>query len=92
MKNFPKPRAIILNPPLGVIKKRLALRRGAATRINRDKIFKSEDSDIFLKNLRRYFEKFGRDKRVLYVEDNVEAEVKKIIKILSAYSPRRGAF
>ncbi len=47
VKNFTfRPYAIILNPPLEIIKNRLDKRRNEATRINRDKIFKDEDSDI----------------------------------------------
>lgn len=80
MKNFSiRPRTILLNPPISVIKARLEKRRREATRINRDEIFKSEDADIFLESLCSYFEKFKSDKNILYIEDNGEVEIKKII-------------
>ena len=80
IKNFTyRPNAIILNPPLKVIKDRLSKRRGAATRTNRDKIFKNEDSDLFLENLHDYFESFKGKGDVVYIEDNDEAAIQKII-------------
>lgn len=80
IKNFTyHPYTIILNPSLEIIKGRLAKRRDAATRTNRDKIFEREDSDMFLENLRNYFEKFKTESNILYIEDNGEEEIKKII-------------
>lgn len=80
IKNFSmRPSAILLNPPLSIIKERLEKRRVEATRTNRDTIFESEDSDVFLENLHDYFEKFKSDKNILYIEDNGEAEIKKIV-------------
>jgi thymidylate kinase len=79
-KNFSlRPYAIILNPPLEVIKNRLGKRRDKATRTNRDKIFKNEDSDEFLENLYNYFTKFKNRDGVVYVEDNNEIAIQKII-------------
>jgi len=74
-----RPHAIILNPPLEVIKNRLEKRRGEATRINRDKIFKDEDSDEFLSKLHHYFAQFKGGDKFLYVEDNDEEAIQKII-------------
>ncbi|MBI4095006.1 MAG: deoxynucleoside kinase [Candidatus Liptonbacteria bacterium] len=79
IKNFSlRPYAIILNPPLEVIKNRLGKRRDEATRTNRDKIFKNEDSDEFLENLYNYFTKFKNRNGVVYVEDNNEIAIQKI--------------
>lgn len=74
-----RPHAIILNPPLEVIRDRLGKRRGEATRTNRDKIFKNEDSDEFLDKLHHYFTRFKDGKRFVYVEDNDEVAIQKII-------------
>lgn len=74
-----RPHAIILNPPLEVIKNRLGKRRGEATRTNRDKIFKNEDSDEFLSKLHHYFTQFKDRERFVYVEDNDEVAIQKII-------------
>ena len=74
-----RPRAIILNPPLQTIKARLDKRRDKATRKNRDKVFEEEDADIFLKNLHNYFKKFKSENSVLYIEDNSDLEIKKIV-------------
>lgn len=80
VKNFTyHPYAIILNPPLEVIKNRLGKRRDEATRTNRDKIFKKEDSDEFLENLSNHFAKFKNGTHVVYVEDNDEVAIQKII-------------
>lgn len=73
------PHTIILNPPLEIIEKRLDKRREGATRENRDKIFEGEDSVIFLENLHDYFKGFRDRNNILYIEDNNEAEIKKII-------------
>lgn len=74
-----RPHAIILNPPLEVIKNRLSKRRDEAIRVNRDKIFKNEDSDIFLENLHNYFETFKGKDNIVYVKDNDAAAIKEII-------------
>lgn len=80
VKNFTfRPYAIILNPPLEVIKNRLGKRRDEATRTNRDKIFKNEDSDIFLENLHSYFKTFRGKDNVIYIEDNEEVAIQEII-------------
>lgn len=80
LKNFTyHPYAVVLNPPLDVIKSRLNKRKGEATRTMRDKIFVKEDSDAFLKLLRNYFERFRGDNKILYIEADGEIEVKKII-------------
>lgn len=80
IKNFTyRPYAIILNPPLKIIKNRLDKRRNEATRTNRDKIFKNEDSDIFLNNLHNYFKIFKEEGNIVYVEDNNEIAIQKII-------------
>lgn len=80
IKNFThRPCAIILNPSIEVIKNRLAKRRGEATRTKRDKIFEAEDSDLFLESLYGYFEKLKGKGNILYIEDNGEAEIEKII-------------
>lgn len=75
-----RPHAIILNPSIEVIKNRLSKRRDEATRTNRDKIFKKEDSDEFLGNLYNYFTQF-KDKKdeIIYIEDNDESAIQKII-------------
>ena len=78
--NFtPRPYAIILNPPLEVIKSRLNKRKVEATRTARDKIFAQEDSDVFLIPLRNYFGKFKNAVKILYLEHDGEDEIKKII-------------
>ncbi len=74
-----RPYAIILNPPLQVIKKRLSKRRDEATRTNRDKIFENEDSDVFLENLCNYFKKFKEEDNIIYIEDNGQKEIKEIL-------------
>jgi thymidylate kinase len=74
-----RPYTIILSPPFRVIKKRLLKRRNEATRTNRDKIFENEDSDLFLKALCNYFNKFKGKDKIIYIEDNGEAEIKKIL-------------
>ncbi len=74
-----RPNAIILNPPLEIIKSRLRKRRGEATRTNRDKIFKNEDSDEFLNKLHHYFTQFKGRNEFVYVEDNDEEAIQKII-------------
>ena len=80
LKNFTyRPYAIILNPPLEVIKNRLDKRRDNATRKNRDEIFKNEDSGIFLENLHSYFEGFKGKDNIIYIEDNDEAAIQEII-------------
>lgn len=80
VKNFTyRPYAIILNPPLEVIKNRLVKRRDEATRTNRDKIFKNEDSDIFLENLHNYFEGFKGKDNIVYIEDNDENAIQEVI-------------
>lgn len=85
IKNFSLcPYAIILNPPLEVIKNRLGKRRDEATRTNRDKIFKNEDSDEFLESLRNYFESFRGKEKTLYIEDNDEVAIQKIITWIKA--------
>lgn len=80
MKNFNHvPRVVVLNPPLGVLLKRLRKRGKAGSRMVRDKIFKKEDSIVFLKNLSAYFTKFKSRKNVLYIEDNLDKEIEKIL-------------
>ncbi|KKT20947.1 hypothetical protein A3G55_00320 [Candidatus Giovannonibacteria bacterium RIFCSPLOWO2_12_FULL_44_25] len=80
MKNFgDRPNAIILNPSLHTIKSRLRTRRDMATRTNRDKVFVGEDTDTFLSNLHNYFQRFKHTASVLYIKDNGNAEIKKII-------------
>ncbi len=74
-----RPHAIILNPPLEIIKSRLGKRRGEATRTNRDIIFKNEDSDEFLDKLRHYFTQFQDRDGFVYVEDNDDTAIQKII-------------
>lgn len=81
IKNFTlKPHTTILNPPLEVLKARLNKRRDVATRAMRDKIFKDEDSDDFIGKLHNQFKKFKNLPNVLYIEDNSEAEIQKIVK------------
>lgn len=85
IKNFFfRPYAIILNPPLEVIKNRLGKRRDEATRTNRDKIFKNEDSDEFLGNLYNHFTKFENKNGFVYIKDNDEATIQKIIAWVKA--------
>ena len=80
LKNFTyRPYAIILNPSSEVIKNRLGKRRDEETRTNRDKIFKNEDSDVFLENLHSYFESFRGKDNIIYIEDNDETAIQKII-------------
>lgn len=80
LQNFSiQPYAIVLNPPFETILQRLQSRRDQAIRTNRDKIFQNEDSDEFLLHLRDYFEKFKNNEQVLYLEDNSDAEIAKII-------------
>jgi len=74
-----RPHAIILNPPFELIKNRLGKRRGEATRTNRDRIFKNEDSDEFLNKLHHYFTQFKDKEKFVYIEDNDEVAVQKII-------------
>lgn len=76
--NF-RPHAIILNPPLKVIKSRLGKRRSEATRTNRDRIFKNEDSDEFLDKLRHYFTQFKDKDEFVYIEDNDNTAIQKVI-------------
>lgn len=79
INNFPyKPKTVILNPSLRVIKERLHLRRDQRTRVNRDEAFTTEDSDIFLENLHNYFERFQNQKNILYLKDNSENDIQKI--------------
>lgn len=79
-----RPHAIILNPPLEVIKNRLDKRRDEATRTNRDKIFKNEDSDEFLENLYNYFTKFENKNKFVCIKDNDEAAIQKIVAWVKA--------
>lgn len=74
-----KPYTIVLNPPFEVVKERLMKRREIGVRKERDEIFKSEDSDLFLKEICNYFETLKHEQHVLYIEDNGEKEIKKIM-------------
>lgn len=77
-----RPRTIVLNPPVEVIIGRLEKRRVSATRTNRDRIFKNEDSDIFVGRLHSYFEDLRDQQNILYIEDNGDEEVDKIMSWL----------
>lgn len=77
---FPREDTVILNPPAETIKNRLQKRAREATRINRDRIFEREDTNIFIECIRAYFEKFQNEQNVLYIEDNGEKEIQKIIE------------
>ena len=80
IENFAvRPHAIILNPSLEIIESRLSKRRGEATRTNRDKIFKNEDSNEFLDKLRNYFVKFENKNESIYITDNDDTAIQKII-------------
>lgn len=80
IKNFTeRPHAIVLNPPLAVVKSRLDKRKNEATRTARDAIFVKEDTDAFLEPLHKYFERFKNDPNILYLEADGEEEIKKII-------------
>ncbi len=80
LNNFTsRPYAIILNPPVDVIKNRLRKRREAATRTMRDKIFLREDSDEFIELLWKQFRKFKEYPKVLYIEDNGNKQIQKIV-------------
>ncbi len=74
-----RPYAVVLNPPLEVLTHRLNKRKRAATRTARDRIFKKEDSFLFLKQLHAYFTTFKKNPRVLYLENDGPREIKQII-------------
>lgn len=78
-----RPYAIVLNPQLEIIKDRLRKRRDEATRTNRDKIFKNEDSDEFLERLYNYFTKFENKNGLVYITDNDEVAIQKIITFVT---------
>mgnify|MGYP001584453722 CR=1 FL=1 len=58
---------------------RLQARKNASTRTERDKIFEKEDSKEFVGILHRYFKTLKGRPNILYIEDNTDAEIKKII-------------
>lgn len=74
-----QPYTIILNPPFEVIKERLTNRINQHTRALRDDLFKREDTDEFLKVMNVYFEGYKGKENVLYIEDNSDAEIEKIM-------------
>ncbi len=75
-----RPYAVVLNPPVTVILQHLEKRRTQGTRSVRDAVFAKEDSESFLTLLHTYFEKFKNDDHVLYLEDDGEASLQRIIR------------
>src|SRR3989344_2737882 len=73
------PKTIILNPSVEVIKKRLNKRRNIGNRRTRDVLFKKEDSDLFIELLHNEFEKLKGKLGILYIEDNSDLEIEKIL-------------
>lgn len=80
LRCFPRENTIVLNPPIETIKDRLQKRALEATRTNRDRIFKKEDTDIFIEHIHAYFEKFRNEQNVLYIKNNGEKEIQRIIE------------
>lgn len=76
---LPRPHAIVLNPPLKVIKARLQKRKDSATRTLRDKLFINEDTNEFIKRLHGHFVRYKEDKKIFYLEADGENEARQII-------------
>lgn len=74
-----RPYAVVLNPPLDVLIRQLEKRRVAATRATRDEVFASEDAEEFLVPLRKYFETFKNNDRILYLEDDGDASFERVM-------------
>lgn len=80
LENFkPRPYTIVLNPPVETILARLGGRRSALTRQNRDVLFQSEDSEVFVRSLHDYFATLKHGDRILYLEDNSAADVVRVM-------------
>lgn len=80
LKHFEyRPYAIVLNPPVRVIMQHLQKRKRLGARSARDKLFAKEDTAAFVTRLHDYFRKFQRSGRVLYLEDDSEESMLKII-------------
>lgn len=75
-----RPCAVVLDPPIDVLVRHLAKRKTEGTRSTRDEVFASEDSESFLVPLRKYFERFKTDDRILYLEDDSDASLQRIIR------------
>ncbi|MBI4434515.1 hypothetical protein HY635_01740 [Candidatus Uhrbacteria bacterium] len=74
-----RPYAVVLNPPVAVILQHLKKRRSQGTRSVRDDVFANEDSESFLTLLHAHFEKFKTNDHVLYLEDDSDASLQRII-------------
>lgn len=74
-----EPYTIILNPDVDVIMYRLEKRRKAKQRPDRDGIFAMEDTREFLIKMTEIFDQFKNDKKVLYLTDNEEKDIERIL-------------
>ena len=75
-----RPYAVVLNPPVAVILQHLGKRRTQGTRSVRDAVFVKEDSESFVTLLHAYFERFKTDDHVLYLEDDSDVSLQRIIR------------
>lgn len=73
------PNTIVLNPLFETVKARLDQRRVVGSRKLRDQIFSFEDSDKFIKSLCKSFAFLADLKNVLYLEDNEDKDLEKIL-------------
>ena len=73
------PNVIILNPPCEVIKSRLNQRKIKGKRGMRDAMFKHEDTDLFIHLLHNAFKRFKHKPDIIYIEDNSDEEIGKIL-------------
>ncbi len=71
---------IIMNPRFNIIKERLQNRKKKGMRKKRDALFKHEDLDDFVQLLHKSFKKFQYHPNILYIEDNSNKEIEKIIR------------
>lgn len=82
-----KPYTIILNPAPEIVKQRLNGRRQIGSRKTRDKVFNFEDTDEFVTSLCNTFTTLKGLDNVLYLEDNSDKDIKKILSWLGKIAP-----
>ncbi len=71
---------IILNPPVETIMKRIAARTQRGTRVERDALFREEDSKEFVTHLHDAFEAYSDYPSVLVIRDNTKKDITRIIQ------------
>jgi len=85
-----KPYTIVLNPPIEIVAERLLKRRNQGLRKSRDTIFIKEDSYEFVAKIWEYFYSLKNCDHVLYLEDNREQDIQKILDWIRTINYEKG--